>query len=317
MAKIQLGIIGAGAKGRQHMGILEGFEDVQLAALCDPVAEARDSAAAKFGIGRCHADLEAFLAAESEALDAVFVATPPDLNATAALPCLQRGLHTFMEKPPGMSAAETAALRDAAAARGVLGMVGWNRRFHAMILKAKKRVAERGPIVQLVGEFHKSLSRFEASGRYSEVFLDNMMWESINHSVDLVRALANSEVVEVNSVVRRALHKYRDVFGALVLFENNCLAHLIFNWTSDARLERYEIHGRDISVYLEGVDKGVVFCDGQRHELPAGSSGTEEEDRYFVDCVKEGRPISAPACSLEEAVKTMQLGEAIHAGLRP
>ena len=317
MAKIQLGIIGAGAKGRQHMGILEGFEDVQLAALCDPVAEARDSAAAKFGIGRCHADLEAFLAAESEALDAVFVATPPDLNATAALPCLQRGLHTFMEKPPGMSAAETAALRDAAAARGVLGMVGWNRRFHAMILEAKQRVEERGPIVQLVGEFHKSLSRFEASGRYSEVFLDNMMWESINHSVDLVRALANSEVAEVNSVVRRALHKYRDVFGALVLFENNCLAHLIFNWTSDARLERYEIHGRDISVYLEGVDKGVVLCDGQRHELSAGSSGTEEEDRYFVDCVKEGRPIAAPACSLEEAVKTMQLGEAIHAGLRP
>ena len=83
-------------------------------------------------------------------------------------------------------------------------MVGWNRRFHAMILEAKKRIEERGPIVQLVGEFHKSLSRFEASGRYSEVFLDNMMWESINHSVDLVRALANSEVVEVNSVVRRA-----------------------------------------------------------------------------------------------------------------
>ena len=61
MAKIQIGIIGAGGKGRQHMGILEGFEDVQLAALCDPVADARDSAAAKFGIARCHADLETFL----------------------------------------------------------------------------------------------------------------------------------------------------------------------------------------------------------------------------------------------------------------
>ena len=85
MAKIQIGILGAGGKGRQHMGILEGFEDVELAALCDPVADARDSAAAKFGIARCHADLDAFLAAESETLDAVL--WPPRPTSTPPLPC--------------------------------------------------------------------------------------------------------------------------------------------------------------------------------------------------------------------------------------
>ena len=60
----------------------------------------------------------------------------------------------------------------------------------------------------------------------------------------------------------------------------------------------------------------MVFCDGMRHELPETGSGTEEEDRYFIDCVKEKRPVSLPACNLEEAVKTMDLGEAILAGLR-
>ena len=171
--------------------------------------------------------------------------------------------------------------------------------------------------MQLVGEFHKSLTAFERRGKYSDSFLDNMMWESINHSVDVVRAMAQSEVAEVHSVVRRAFHKYKDVFGALVLFENGCLANLIFNWTSDARLERYEIHGRDISAYLEGVNKAVVFCDGERRELPRPpTGGTEEEDRYFLDCAKSGARVEPPACNLDEAVKTMELAEAILAGLR-
>ena len=316
MSQLQIGVVGTGGKGRQHMGVLDAFEDVALAALCDPVEEARHSAGRAFGVERRYADLEEFLQAEAERLDAVFVATPPHLNAVAALPCLEGGLHTFLEKPPGMSAAETAGLRAAAAGRGVQGMVGWNRRFHPMIVEARRLVEERGPIVQLVGEFHKSLARFEARGIYTEDFLDNMMWESINHSVDIVRAMAGAEVAQVHSVVRRARGKYRDVFGALVLFDNNCLAHLIFNWTTDARLERYEIHGHDISAYLEGVNQGVVVSDGQRRELAIEGGGTEEEDRFFIDCIKEGRPVGLPGCNLAEAVKTMELGEAILAGLR-
>ena len=129
--------------------------------------------------------------------------------------------------------------------------------------------------------------------------------------------MAGSDVAEVHSVVRRALHKYKDVFGAIVIFENDCVAHLIFNWTTGGRLERYEIHGRGISAYLQGINEGVVFCDGERHELEhAGSDGAVEEERHFLDCVKEDRPIELPACNLEEAVKTMELAEAILDGLQ-
>jgi predicted dehydrogenase len=296
------------------MGDLQGFEDVEINAVCDPVAEARDAAAEQFGAKRLFAAVEDLL--DGGGLDAVFVTTPPYLNAPVALRCLRRGMDTFVEKPPGMSVAETTALRDAAAATGARGMVGWNRRLNPMIVRAEEMVRERGPVVQLVGEFHKSLTRFEEDGLYGEDFLDHMMWESINHSVDIVRAMARSEVAEVHSVVRRALHNYKDVFGALVLFANGCLAHLVFNWTSGGRLERYEIHGRDISAYLEGVDHGVVQCDGRRHELENSGNGAKEEERYFIDCVKEDRPIELPACNLDEAVKTMELAEAILQGLR-
>ena len=54
----------------------------------------------------------------SEELDAVFVATPAHINAIAALPCLQAGVHTFLEKPPGLSLEETRGLHEARRAAG-------------------------------------------------------------------------------------------------------------------------------------------------------------------------------------------------------
>ena len=48
-----------------------------------------------------------------------------------------------------------------------------------------------------------------------------------------------------------------------------------------------------------------------------GAGGTLEEIRFFLDCVKEDRPVSLPAANLDEAVKTMELADAILAGLRP
>ena len=124
---------------------------------------------------------------------------------------------------------------------------------------------------------------------FPEILLDNMLMESPIHSIDLLRVFASSEVAEVHSVVRRAYSPYKDVHGALILFENGCLGHLISNYTTDSRLQRYEIHGRDISAYLEGINQGTVFCDGEQHELrELGTGGRREDIRYFLDCHQRG-----------------------------
>ena len=313
---LQVAVVGCGGRSRSsHLPLLKEFADAQVVALCDPVKAARDAAGDEFGVARRYAGVEELL--DAEALDAVFIATPPHLNATAALPCLERGLHTLLEKPPGMSVAETVTLRDAAARTGAKAMVGWNRRFHPLIVEARERVEARGAVTQIVGEFHKSMARYMEAGGIAEVVMDNMLLESPIHAVDLVRALAGSAVVEVHSVVRRACSPYKDVYGALIQFGNGCVAQFTANYTTDARLERYEIHGQGISAYLEGVSEGVVVCDGQRHVLGgAASGGTREQDRHFLDCVREDRPIGLPGANLDEAVKTMELAAAILAGLR-
>jgi predicted dehydrogenase len=321
VSPLRVAVVGCGGRSRSsHLPFLRAAEDVELAAVCDPVSAARDRAGEEFGVARRYASVEELL--EAEALDAVFVAVPPQLNAEAALPCLERGVPTLVEKPPGMSVAETIALRDMAARTGAKAMVGWNRRFDPLIAQARARVEERGPVTQLVGEFHKGIAAYEGRG-VAEIVMDNHLLESPIHAVDLVRALAGpvSEgpvpVAEVHSVVRRACSRYKDVFAALVLFENGCVAQLTANYTTNARLERYEIHGNRISAYLEGVSQATVVGDGQLHELTSpGSNGTREQNRYFLDCVRDDHPIALPAADLDEAVRTMELAEAILAGLR-
>ena len=312
---LRVAVVGCGERGRDHMQALRQFEDVSLAAVCDASEEVLKGAADDFNVADRYTRLEDLL--DAEALDAVFVAVPAHLNAESARPCLEMGLSTFVEKPPGLSVAETSSLRDTAARTGAKAMVGWNRRLHPIVVKAREMVEARGPVMQLVGEFHTSMTTTVESGQYPERLLDNIHLVSPIHAIDLVRAIAGSDVAEVHSVVRRAASRYKDVYAALVVFENGCVAQLTHNYTTDARLERYEIHGREVSAYLEGVKGGVVFQDGDRIELGGSeSNGTAEQARYFLDCVKYNRPVSLPAADLDEAVKTMQLAEAILAGLR-
>ena len=213
MSNLRVAVIGCGGRGRGHMNILSEFDDTDLVAVCDPVEAARNGAADTFNVPNRYESIDELL--DSEPLDAIFVATPAHLNGEAALPCFERGVHTLLEKPPGMSVSETVALRTAAERTGAKGMVGWNRRFHPIIVEAKRQVTARGPVTQIVGEFHKSITRL--TGRFPEHLMDNMFLETPIHALDTIRAVAEADVQEVHSVVQRAISDYKDVHAALIL----------------------------------------------------------------------------------------------------
>ena len=315
MKALRVAVVGGGSRGRGHMRILNGFADVDLAAICDPVESVRQRAHDEFQVANGYESMEDLLSHEQ--LDAVVVATPPHLNAPVAMVSLEAGIDTLLEKPPGLSVAECAALRDSAARSGAKGMVGWNRRFDPLVVQAQSMVRARGPITQLVGEFHKNVRQIEKKARFPEQVMDNLLLESPIHAIDTICALADSKVSEVHGYVRRTISRYKDVHAALVVFENDCVASIIANYTTGGRLERYEIHGEEISVYLEGISHGVAVCEGDKVELEADRKrSTVDQDRYFLDCVQSGRPIGRPAADLETAVETMELAIGILEGLR-
>ena len=312
MGKIRLGLVGCGSRGRYLLRIFQEFDDVELIAACDPFAESRQTTIQEFGIEEEYETVGDMLTRSK--LDAVVVAPLANLNYELALPCIEHGLHVLMEKPPGLTSDETRHLQETADRTGSRVLVGWNRRFHPVIEQARTRILERGPIIQLVGEFHKNVRQ---QVRLADTMMDRLLLETPIHAIDTIRYLAGSDVKTVHSIVRRATSEYRDVHAALVEFENGIVAQLTHNYTAGARLERYEIHGHDISAYMEGVSGGQTVADGEVTEIVKGpTAGAEEQNRYFIDCVRGNRKIELPAANLAEAVKTMELAEAILAGTR-
>jgi myo-inositol 2-dehydrogenase/D-chiro-inositol 1-dehydrogenase len=314
MERVRLGLAGCGGRGRHHLDRLTGFDDVEIVAVADASAQNRDSVGQTYGVAARYADLADLL--DDTDVDAVVLATPAHLNAGIAAVSLDRGVDTLMEKPPGLSSAETRDLRDRAAASGARCMVAWDRRFNPWIRAAHAAVTERGPLLQLVGEFHKPTKTIH-DPRFPEQLRDNMLFETPIHAIDAVRSLAGADVTSVHSVVRRATGSYKDVHAALVTFANGCVAQLTNNYTAGGRLERYELHGDGVSAYLEGVSGGQlqIVDESPRPLQTDGPDAATAQARHFIDCLRGDRPIGPPAADLDEAVKTMELCESILAGL--
>ena len=308
---MNIAFVGCGRRGRYHMSAFADIDGVNISGVYDPFESARNSAADQFG-STAYSSVEQLI--DSAEPDGIVVATPAHLNAEAALHVLSYGIPTLIEKPPGLSSTDARRLLTVAQRKSTNVMVGLDRRFNPLVTESLARVRRNGPIVQITGEFHKDIRDFTDDPRFAQDIFNYMMLESPIHALDLVCFAAGSNVSKVSGYVRQTNSSYRDVHAALIEFENGVVAQFSANYTTGGRLERYEIHGRQISAYLEGVNRAWVMAEGESHDITAFTqlTSTQIQDNYFIDCIKSGKNFSNPAATLEDGVKLLKLAEAIY-----
>lgn len=324
--QLRIGVIGLGRLADSiHLPTLASLPDVDLMAAADLDERRRQAAAEKFGIPQSFADHRAMI--EQVELDAVLVLTTPHAVGQVGIDTLGAGLATFLEKPPGLTGAETRTLQATADRSGALAMVGFNRRFQPLVQEAKRQVEELGPVVSVLVEFHPFDFEYYRRAGFSEHNLRHFHAAQSVHAVDLLRYLGG-EVAAVYGQVDNYLSDYGDTFSALVEFANGATGHVICNYTSPTRIERAEIHGRGVLAVLEGVSPGqprsaypfksaTIYHRDTVAELhnpsadDAFSGGYRQEIQYFLDCVRHRRRPERPAATLADAVGTMELIDAI------
>jgi predicted dehydrogenase len=108
---IRVVLVGLGAWGRNYLRALQKLPDVQVAMVCK-----RDARALPDDLGPVEVTTD--LGAAVAVADAAIIATPPAAHLPTALPFLQAGIPTLLEKPVAESWADTRALFDAARAHG-------------------------------------------------------------------------------------------------------------------------------------------------------------------------------------------------------
>ncbi|MDX3909422.1 MAG: Gfo/Idh/MocA family oxidoreductase [Sphingobium sp.] len=136
MDPIRIAVVGMGKIARaQHLPAIHGNRAFVLAATVSP----HDPGEA--GIPH-HASLDSLLA-EGPAVDAVALCTPPQVRYDLAAQALARGIHVLLEKPPGASLSEVAALEAQAQKTNATLFAAWHSRFAAGVAPARAWLAER------------------------------------------------------------------------------------------------------------------------------------------------------------------------------
>ena len=136
MNPIRIAIVGMGKIARdQHLPAIAANPAFVLAATVS-----RTDADVP-GVPHFHS-LDALLR-EGPAVDAVALCTPPQVRYAFAAEALAKGLHVFLEKPPGATLAEVAALEALAKDAGVTLFASWHSRFAAGVAPARAWLATR------------------------------------------------------------------------------------------------------------------------------------------------------------------------------
>jgi predicted dehydrogenase len=338
MTPLRVAVIGAGNIAQQHLPVLLAHPDCEVALLCDsdPATLARTAQRLRSmggaegeggpqagepggadggGEGELrHPELvtEVGDVLRRDDLDAAFVLVSVLAVSAVAGACLEAGLPTFVEKPPGIASAETARLAELQQRRGTVAVVGLNRRFYSSHLAARERLLALGPLATVTVEAHEDLARVSRE-KFPPLVLRRWAYANGIHALDLLRFFGG-EVTEVLSRQETVEGPFPDSFSALLRFASGASGRAAVDWMAPGR-HRFEVRGvgaratslgglGSTELALRGREPEVLEPDADDRRFKAGFW---KQDGAFLAGVRAGRQPPFPSPSLADAHATMVL----------
>jgi predicted dehydrogenase len=125
---VRVAVVGTGAIAQlTHLPVLSKLKGAQLVALCDNDAAKARALAARFGIPSIYTDLEELL--DSDAVDAVVIATPNHLHEPHVLLAVRSKVHVMCERPLALTTRGIERILSAAEKVDRMVFVANNHRF--------------------------------------------------------------------------------------------------------------------------------------------------------------------------------------------
>ncbi len=312
---VKVCIIGAGGMANLvHYPSLSKIENAEIIGICDLNEERLRKTSEKYKISNVYTDYKKML--EEKSPDAVYIIMPPHHLFDIVIHCLNKCLNVFIEKPPGITLEQTKQMAKLAEKKGVLTMVGFQRRFAPLIVEGKKRIEEKGEVILTQANFFKN---YLGQPPYYNGAIDILTCDAI-HSVDLLRYIGG-DVKKVKSIVKGIFADYNNIFCSLIEFSSGAIGILSANWTSGKRIFSLEIHGKGIVVFVDPENQAMIYSDGKEEgesidakEFTGGKelfeiAGFLDENRHFIECIEKKK---LPETNFSDAVKTMELVENIY-----
>ncbi|HTY38037.1 MAG TPA: Gfo/Idh/MocA family oxidoreductase [Bacteroidota bacterium] len=299
MEKINVGVVGTGHLGNLHAKMYAQIATANLVGVYDADTAKAERVAAEHGT-RAFTDLGKLL----DNIQAVNIATTTTAHFGVAVQALERGIHTFIEKPITETIDQARKLVSLAEAKKLALQVGHIERFNPAIL-----ALEQYKIRPLFIESHR-LAQFNPRGSDVAVVLDLMI-----HDIDLILSLVRSPVSHVDANGVAVVSGSEDIANARIQFENGCVANVTASRISQNKMRKMRLFQNDayISIdFSQGLAEVFRLVDeGDPNIKPTMMLGKIEmgqQKRSIVYEQPEVKEVNALKYELELFVKSVSDG---------
>lgn len=132
----------------------------ELSAVCSRTRDRAEAFASKYGIPHIFTSLEEM--AESDVVDAVYIATPNFRHADQSILCMSRGKHVLCEKPMASNAAEVQMMADASEKYGVTLMEAMKSTLTPNFRALVENIGRAGKIRRYFSSYCQYSSRYDS-----------------------------------------------------------------------------------------------------------------------------------------------------------
>ncbi len=316
----RVGVIGLGYWGRNLVRNVAALG--ALEAMCDPSPEARAAQTALYPGVDATDDAGAIFA--DPRIEAVMIATPAVTHGALAAAALAAGKHVFVEKPLCLDVAEAGALRDDAARRGRVLMVGHLLHYHPAFNALKDLVA-RGSLGRLRYIYSHRLSLGKIRRE------ENALWSFAPHDISMILALIGAMPERVSADGAHFLtHGVADTTLTHFSFPAGEQAHVFVSWLHPYKDQRLVVVGEEgMGVFndvVSGPEKLMLYrhAVGWNGDIPvlnkaegepipyAAGEPLKRECEAFFDAVRGG---ARPPSDAEEGIRVLAVLEACQRAL--
>jgi predicted dehydrogenase len=289
--KLQIGIIGCGHWGPNHVRVFSELDRMTVTACCDLSDDRLARIAGRFPHVRTTTDYKTILA--DDKVDAVVIATPTNTHSRFVREALEAGKHVLVEKPLCETGAEGEALAILAKKTDRVLMVGHVFLFNAGIVRLRETInsGELGAIHYL------DAVRTNLGPIRGDV---NSLYDLATHDISIFNYLLDSPPVAVSClgscITQDAIE---DVCFTTIQYADGTLAHVHVSWLNPRKVRTMTVVGSKKMAHwddIDPVDTLRIFDKGLAKEPTYNSFGE-------FQCSLRSADMNVPAIPVVEPLK--------------
>lgn len=299
---------------------LKADDDIELRGLVTASGRTAQGVANQFGFSFCANSYDELLAEDS---DAIMVVTRHDTHAMSVSKALSAGKHVYVEKPLALTVDELIQVHNSYQESAASVMVGFNRRFAPLTLKAKSHFEHvKSPLVVNV-RINSGYIPADHWIQDPEVGGGRIIGEGC-HFVDLASALVGSNPVSVSSFGTSKDDKsamLNDNVTISLEFANGSIANIIYTADGSKALskEYVEVFGGGRCAILKDFKELELYSGDDRVDIVKLSSqdkGQKNMLSHWLKSLKAGEQCVSYECLMSNSLATIMAVESLASGSR-